>query len=301
MRVLVLGGTGMMGHKAFQVLSGRFDTWATMRSDDGPWRRLPMYRDQERALGGVEAGDLESVAGALDRVRPDAVLNCIGVTKQRAAAAGAATTIRINSVFPHQLADVCRAAGARLLHLSTDCVFSGRRGGYTEVDEPDATDLYGRSKELGEPADPGCLTLRTSMIGRDFLKDDSLMEWFVANRGGSVKGHVNAVFSGLPTVVLARILGDVIAGHPDLSGVYHVASAPLDKYALLRRLRAAMDLDVEIEPYELPQAIDRSLDASRFHRATGIEPPGWDEMIAELVDDPTAYDEWKRSQVKEQG
>lgn len=298
MRVLVLGGEGMLGHKAAAVLARRFQVYASFRDPHGPWRDFPQYAGYpaERLLSGVDALDFTTVTSAVETVRPDAVINCIGIIKQLKEASDAVLTITLNSLFPHRLADLCVTTGARLVHMSTDCVFSGRKGAYTEDDVPDPEDLYGRSKLLGEVDRPSCLTIRTSIFGRDFLKQDALLEWFLSNRGGRVKGYKNAIYSGFPTQVLARIIGDLLADQPTLSGLVQVASAPISKYALLMMLKESMDLDIEIEPFDDPPC-DRSLSAARFVRATGYRIPSWEEMVAEVAADPTPYDEWRLAHV----
>jgi dTDP-4-dehydrorhamnose reductase len=295
MRVLILGGEGMLGHKVFQVLSRRFETYATFRDAQGLWARFPMYMsaDPARLLGGADAMDFHSVVRAMGRVRPDVVINCIGIIKQLKEASDPIISLTLNALFPHHLADLCAAAGARLFHMSTDCVFSGRRGDYAEDDVSDAEDLYGRTKFLGELNRPGCLTIRTSIIGRDFLKQSAFLEWFLSHRGGQVRGYKNALYTGLTTQVLARIMGDLVENYPDLSGLYQIASQPISKHDLLVKLREAMKLDIEITPYDDPPC-DRSLSAARFLAATGYTIPGWDEMIAELASDTTPYDEWRQ-------
>jgi dTDP-4-dehydrorhamnose reductase len=284
----------MLGHKAAQVLSQRFDVYATFRDPQGLWRHFPMYANAapERLIAGVNAQDFHSVVRALGMARPDVVINCIGIIKQLKAASDPVTSLTINALFPHQLADLCGAAGARLFHVSTDCVFSGRKGHYTEADLTDAEDLYGRSKLLGELDRPGCLTLRTSIIGREFTRQTGLLEWFLSQRGRSVRGYKNAIYTGFPTQVLARILGDLIVVHPALAGLYQVASPAISKYDLLVKLRAAMNLAIEIEPYDDPPC-DRSLSAARFVAATGYRIPTWNEMVAELAADSTPYEEWR--------
>ena len=295
MRILVLGGDGMLGHKVFQVLSQRFETYATFQGTGGLWTKFPMYERVGRryVLGNVNALDLDSVVRAVAQVKPGVVINCIGIIKQLKEASDPIISLTLNSLFPHRLAELCGLCGARLIHISTDCVFSGKKGNYSEDDMPDAEDLYGRTKLLGEVNRSGCLTIRTSIIGRDFLKQSAFLEWFVSNRGGKVKGYKNAIFTGLPTQILARIMGDIAADYTDLSGLYHVASQPISKYELLVKLREAMRLDVEIEPYDDPPC-DRSLSAARFVAATGYQTPAWDEMLRELATDPTPYDEWRR-------
>jgi dTDP-4-dehydrorhamnose reductase len=294
MRVLILGGEGMLGHKVFQVLSERFETFATFRGYGGSWTRYPMYAglDPSRTCGGVDALDFDAVVRTFARVKPDAVINCIGIVKQLKEAKDPLVSIAINSLFPHRLAELCVATGARLLHMSTDCVFSGRKGNYVEDDIPDPEDLYGRTKLLGEVSREGCLTVRTSIFGRDFLKQSALLEWFLSNRGGQVRGYVNAIYSGFPTQVLARIMGDLIADHADLWGLYHVSSEPISKYDLLVEIRDVLGLDIDVEPYG-DFHCDRSLDSSRFWTETGYPVPSWEEMIAELAQDSTPYDEWR--------
>lgn len=294
-RVLVLGGAGMLGHKVFQTLSPRFETFATFRAENGAWTQYPMYKNVEsaRLLAGVDALNFASVTRAIAQVKPDVVVNCIGIIKQLKQAHDALVSITLNALFPHQLADLCQAAGARLFHISTDCVFSGHKGAYTEMDISDAYDLYGRTKFLGELDRPGCLTLRTSIIGRDFAKNDAMLEWFLSHRGGAVQGYTRAIYTGFPTQTLARIIGDLIEQYPALSGLYQVASAPLSKYELLGKIRDAMHLDIVIEP-QTEFFCDRSLRAARFIAATGYAIPDWDAMVAELANDPTPYDEWKQ-------
>ena len=298
MRVLVLGGEGMLGHKAAEVLGRRYEVSASFRDAHGPWRDFPQYAafPAARLLSGVDALDFDTVESAFETARPDAVINCIGIIKQVKEASDAVLTITLNSLFPHRLAGLCEAAGARLIHMSTDCVFSGRKGAYTEDDLPDPEDLYGRSKLLGEVDRPGCLTIRTSIFGRDFLKQDALLEWFLSNRGGRVRGYENAVYSGFPTQVLAGIIGDLLTAQPALSGLVQIASAPISKYALLMMLKKSMGLDIEIEPYDDPPC-DRSLSAARFVAATGYTIPSWEEMVAAVAADPTPYDEWRLAHV----
>jgi dTDP-4-dehydrorhamnose reductase len=293
MKVLVLGGGGMLGHKVFQVLQPRFETYATFRTEHGLWEQLPFYSKADTTLGGVDVTVRDKVAEALRRTRPDAVINCVGIVKQRREAEDPIASISVNALFPHELAALCLEVGSRLIHISTDCVFSGRKGRYREEDLADPDDLYGRTKLLGEVMGPGCLTLRTSLIGRDFLGSLGLLEWFFSRRGTSVKGYRNAIFSGFTTQSFAGILVRILERYVGLEGLYHVASEPIDKYNLLRRIRDAMDLDVEIQPAEQPRN-DRSLDGSKFVAATKFPIPSWEAMIAELAKDDTPYDDWRR-------
>ncbi len=199
----------------------------------------------------------------------------------------------MNALFPHRVALACEAAGARMIHISTDCVFSGNKGGYTEADTPDPDDLYGRSKLLGEVTGQGCLTLRTSMIGREFTRQSGLLEWILSNGNGRVRGYTNAIFSGFTTRALGGALARILEDRPDLTGLYHVASEPISKYTLLNKIVAAFELRTVVEPYAEFRC-DRSLDDTRFRLAIDWQPPSWDEMIAGLASDPTPYDQWRR-------
>ena len=291
MRVLILGAAGMLGHKLCQMLSARFDTFATLR---GLPRDLARYGliEPARLLGGVDAADFDSIVRAVAQVGPAAVINCIGIIKQLPTAKDPIVSIAANSLLPHRLGNLCRAVGARLVHISTDCVFSGRKGMYCEDDPADAEDLYGRSKLLGEVAGPGCLTLRTSIIGRELCTQSGLVEWFLGNRGGRVRGFTRAIYTGLTTRALAEVISTVLERHPQLEGLWQVSSEPIDKCALLRLINEAYGAEVEIVADD-QFACDRSLDSTRFRRAIGWQPPAWPAMIADLRSDPTPYDEWR--------
>lgn len=283
----------MLGHKLSQVLASRFDTSATIR---GP---LAAYDsavglDARRVVRGVSAENFESVANALTTAEPDVVVNCIGIVKQDAAAKDRYQSIAVNSLFPHQLARACAARDIRLVHLSTDCVFNGRRGNYQEDDTADAEDIYGRTKWLGELDYDHCLTIRTSMIGRELRGCHGLVEWFLSQRGKKVRGFKRAIFSGFTTTALSEIIGDVIANPDALHGVWHVAAEPISKFDLLSMVKQAFQLDIEIEPDET-FICDRSLDDSRFRARTGFKPPSWEQMIDRMARDTTPYDDIRRT------
>lgn len=286
MKVLIFGGTGMLGHKVWEVFVDRFETLATRRSEAlQPPVRLP----REQAIDHVSADDIGSVRQAFEIAQPDVVVNCIGIVKQLAAAKSAIPSIEINALFPHRLAAIAEEGGARLIHISTDCVFSGRKGGYTEEDEPDPVDLYGRTKFLGETTHEHALTIRTSIVGRELAGAHGLLEWFLAQRG-PVRGFRRAIFSGLTTHALAETLALVIEEYPDLHGLWHVASEPISKYDLLHEFARVYDRGVEIEPDD-SLTIDRSLDDRRFRATTGIPRPSWPHMVEALARDTTPYEE----------
>jgi len=293
--ILILGGAGMLGHKLWQTLADRRDTWVTFRGPVHRYHAFGLFAP-DRSIGGVDAGAFDTVVDACEKIRPQVVVNCVGVIKQLAAAKDPVVSLTVNALFPHRLARLCASMDARLIHLGTDCVFSGRKGHYAESDAPDAEDLYGRTKLLGEVADPGCLTLRTSIIGRELETASGLTEWFLSHRGGRVNGYRKAAFSGLTTRTLSAVIAQIIDRHAGLSGLYHVASAPITKYDLLCRMNEQFRAGITIDPVD-DVALDRTLDGSRFRAATGISVPGWDEMLTDMANDLTPYDEWRRMRV----
>jgi dTDP-4-dehydrorhamnose reductase len=228
-------------------------------------------------VNGVEIYDLDGLMRLFERVKPDVVINCVGLVKQLPGAEDPLTAIPMNALLPHRLLATCKVAGARLIHISTDCVFDGARGMYRESDFADAADLYGRSKYLGELHDPQAVTLRTSIIGPELGTAHGLVSWFLAQRG-RVKGFTRAIFSGLPTVELARVIRDFVIPAADLSGLYHVSSAPISKYDLLCGVAREYGHSIEIVP-DGELVIDRSLDSSRFRERTGYVAPDWQEML----------------------
>jgi dTDP-4-dehydrorhamnose reductase len=278
MKVLILGGAGMLGHQLWKVISSRFDTFATLRNHSSS---LGLF-DRSRVIAGVAAEDFDSVIQAFAKVRPDVVINCIGIVKQQGASKDPVACLGINSLFPHRLARLCQASQARLIHVSTDCVFSGKKGNYTESDFPDADDLYGRSKLLGEVQGPGCITLRTSIIGRELQTQQGLVEWFLSNAGKTVSGYTNAIFSGLTTTALAELIAHLIMHFPDLDGLWHVAAQPINKFDLLTLVRDTFGANIKIVADDRFHC-DRSLCDLRFRQATGWVPLAWPDMIRAMA------------------
>ncbi|QXH48316.1 SDR family oxidoreductase [Pseudomonas xanthosomatis] len=281
MKVLVLGVTGMLGSAVFRVFEddAEHQVWGTLRATSS-LGRFPAS-SQPRLLAGVDVLDADSLAAAFAKVRPDVVINCVGLIKQLADANDPLTALPINAMLPHRLARLCELGGARLIHVSTDCVFSGRKGSYLETDVSDAEDLYGKSKYIGELHDLAhVITLRTSIIGHELASSYALVDWFLAQQG-AIKGFTKAVFSGLPTVELARVMKDFVLPRAGLHGLYHVAAAPIAKYDLLRLVAAEYGKQVEIRPDD-SLVIDRSLDGSRFQQATGYVAPAWPELVRRM-------------------
>lgn len=279
----------MLGHKMVQELGRRFDTWCTIRGRrEDPFHAPYPFLRGERVLEGVDVMDLQSLEALISHHRFDAVVNCVGVIKQRDDATVAIPSITINALLPHRLAVLVGSWGGRVVHFSTDCVFSGRRGDYSEEDESDALDLYGKSKFLGEVATEHALTLRTSIIGRELHHHHSLLDWFLSQQGKTIRGFRRHWWSGVTTNHLADLVGDVLGRHPGLHGLYQVSSGRINKYDLLTRARDAYGVDVEIIPDDEPY-LDRSLKGARLRTAIGYEPPAWEAMFAQLTSDPTEY------------
>lgn len=292
MKVLVFGAGGMLGHKLVQVFSRDLETFGTIRGRVLDFADLPVF-DRTKLIGGVDATDREIVEEVLCGIRPDVVVNAVGLVKQHAAGSDEHQCREINELLPRRLASAADAVGARFIGISTDCVFSGREGNYNESSVPDAEDIYGKSKLSGEVTNGTALTVRTSIIGRELSGAQGLLEWFLSNRGARVKGYSNAIFSGFPTVVLAEILKKVIIEDSELRGLYHISSDPISKLELLRTVNDAFGANVSIEPTE-EFRIDRSLDSSRFRGATGFKPVSWDDMVSRMAEDAKDYDEWRR-------
>ncbi|HEY8608902.1 MAG TPA: SDR family oxidoreductase [Noviherbaspirillum sp.] len=275
--VLVLGASGMLGNAVMRVLaeSTGFEVTGSVRSAES-LRLLPeSLRTSVRT--GVDVEHIDNLTRLFASVRPDVVVNAIGLVKQLAEADDPLAAIPVNALLPHRLARLCEIAGARLIHMSTDCVFSGSKGMYKESDVPDAADLYGRSKHMGEVDYPHAVTLRTSIIGHELAGARSLIGWFLAQQG-STRGFRRAVFSGLPTVEIARIIRDHVIPNPALRGVYHVSAEPINKFDLLSLVAETYGKEIRIVPDD-GLVIDRSLDSSRFRQATGFQPAPWPALV----------------------
>lgn len=290
MRILILGAGGMMGHKLMQLLPAQHEVTGTVRANTRSYERFGIF-DINRLIGGVDVNDFDKVVKIVAQIQPQFIINCVGIIKQLETAHDPLTSISINSLFPHKLGNLCRACAIRLIHISTDCVFSGRKGMYKVSDISDAEDLYGRSKYLGEVSVENCLTLRTSIIGRELQSAFGLVEWFLQNSHDRLKGYKGAIYTGLTTIELVRVIQSIMETSPDISGIYQVSSDPINKYDLLSLLRDAFDLSTEIISVDEPQ-IDRSLDSSRFRKEMNYTPPSWPEMIKEMADDITEYRNW---------
>jgi dTDP-4-dehydrorhamnose reductase len=278
MRVLVLGASGMLGSAVFREFDGHapYDVWGLVRNEAFLLYFSPAQ--QSRILTGVDVLDEAALRAAFERVRPDVVINCVGLIKQKEQVEDPLVVLPINAMLPHRLALLCAPGNVRLLHISTDCVFSGRKGMYTEDDPSDAEDLYGKSKYIGELRDAvHAVTLRTSIVGRELNSSRALVDWFLTQQG-AVHGFKRSIFSGMTAIELARIMRDVVLPDASLHGLYHVSSAPISKFDLLKLVALQYGKAIEVLPDDA-LVIDRSLDSSRFRQATGYRAPSWESMV----------------------
>lgn len=292
-KIAVLGGSGMLGHKMFQVLRECFTDVVCTTSrpvQENALRNIELLQGTD-VIPGVDAASFPHLEKLFLKLRPEFIVNCVGVIKQRAQAASPIPSITINSLLPHKLAEMAGRWDGRVIHFSTDCVFSGKRGAYTEQDPSDAEDLYGKSKYLGEVSTGNALTLRTSIIGRELKEHRSLLDWFLSQNHNRVRGFTRVIYSGVTTNHLADLVASIIRDHPRLSGLYQVASNPIPKYDLLCLLRDAYGLDMEIVPDDR-EVSDRSLKGDKLRQAIGYECPSWPDLIAQLHQDSTPYGKW---------
>jgi len=291
-KVLILGGNGMLGHKAWMVFRRHFDTYITVRRSFSYYEHYNLF-DKQQTFDNIDVTCFETVKEVIERIKPQVIVNCIGIIKQLSASNGPLESIKINALFPHCLAKICNNSGVRLIHISTDCVFSGNKGQYTEDDPSDAEDLYGKTKFLGEVTYGGALTLRTSIIGHELNSQRSLLEWFLSQKGKRIKGYTEAIFSGFTTKMLCDIILDIVGHHKELSGLYHISSEPIDKFNLLSLIKQIYKLNIELEPDDRV-VCDRSLDSGRFRKIAGFRPFSWEEMVVDMHNDVAFYEALRR-------
>lgn len=292
MRVLILGAGGMLGHKLTMILNDSFDVYTATRAEFSHYEKFSIF-NSSRHIGNFDALNENSVRQLIKKNDPQVVLNCLGVTTRKLNQGGTPTVIKINSLLPHVLAECCLLNNARFIHFSTDCVFSGHKGAYLETDLTDARDLYGLSKILGEVNESHCLTLRSSIIGREIYHHTELVEWLISQKGKSVTGYSQAFYTGVTTNAMARVVSDIITNHKDLSGIYQLASPKISKFELLNSLNQTLHLNIDISPNSDYRS-DKSLDGSRLAKVVpSADKLNWKEMMMELADETDLYEKWK--------
>ncbi|MFA5592081.1 MAG: SDR family oxidoreductase [Micavibrio sp.] len=285
--ILVIGATGMLGHKLALKLSRRYKVAASVRGA-APAFFAPHLCDRLEIIEGIDAFRPETAEQAIRAVKPDYVLNCVGIVKQLAEAKDPVTSITVNALFPHQLEKLAEKHDFKLIHFSTDCVFSGKKGPYSQTAPSDVNDLYGMTKFLGEVSGPRALTLRSSIIGREFASPTGLIEWFLAQKGGAIKGYGKALYTGLTTNAMADLVTYLIEHKPALSGLYQVASEEISKYDLLQLVNETAESGVSIEKDE-DFFCDRRLDGKEFHKASGWSAQPWPDMIKTMFDEDRLF------------
>lgn len=272
----------MLGYSIFSNLSNSdgLKVYGTVRSVEGLEKYFP---STDKLLLNVDIKEFQTLEDTIKQVKPDVVINCIGLIKQHDVSKQHVEAVKVNALLPHKIAQVCSSINARLIHFSTDCVFDGKAGNYVEADLPTATDLYGKSKCLGEVDYGSHITLRTSIIGHELKSSVSLVDWFLSQEG-TVKGFSKAVFSGLPTAYVAKVLKEDVLPNTSLSGLYHLSVDPIDKYSLISKISEVYCKDIEIEKFD-DFVIDRSLNSAKFREETGFVPPTWDDLIEFMHED----------------
>ena len=270
----------MLGHQLSLSLQAKHQVWVTLRQPVADYASHVIF-DPSTSIQVRDITDRDVLNRTLEKAKPEAVINCVGIIKQLNKATEDTRIRRVNAEFPHQLAKQCEKLGTRLIHFSTDCVFSGLKGNYLEEDPADATDIYGKTKHLGEVTDRHCVTIRSSVIGHEVDSNLSLLSWFLSQHGTTIKGYTNAIYSGFTTIEMAKIVERILTQHQSLFGLWQVASEPISKYDLLKLCQSKLGWKGTIEPDD-SFVCDRSLNGERFKLATGYEPPNWEKMITEL-------------------
>ena len=278
----------MLGHMVSRVLAGDHQVTGSTSRPQTDAARTSQKLDGVVVVTDVDVREFRSVITVLESIQPDVVINCVGIVKQRMDASSTLAALEVNGVFPHRLAQYCSERAIRVVHFSTDCVFEGTPGIKHLTDTPNATDVYGMTKRLGEVDYGTALTLRTSIVGRQLDGKESLFEWVIGQRGGTIHGYLNALYSGVTTRTAANIVKQIIENHPSLRGLYQVASAPISKFDLISELNRRLGLNLTIVP-ERDFRCDRRLDGSKFANDTGIKVPSWSEMLDEFCADQGFY------------
>jgi dTDP-4-dehydrorhamnose reductase len=281
MKILVLGASGMIGSTVVKVLARNkeLSIAGTIRTES---KITHFHTTQAKWITGVDLSNNDRLTQLFFDLSPNIVINCAGLTKHLPEGNEPIPALTLNALLPHRIAALCKLTNARFIHISTDCVFSGKKGRYTETDQADAEDIYGKTKYLGEVTTEGALTLRTSTIGHEIGTKFGLLEWFLLQK--SCRGFRKAIFSGLPTLELARVIRDIIIPNPSLCGLYHIGAAPINKDTLLRLIASIYGIQVDICADDT-FVIDRSLDSAKFLTSAGYTAPDWPVLIENMYKD----------------
>jgi len=280
LKILILGANGLLGGACYRLMMQvpNLEVFGSVRS-----KLDKSVKFSQRLIGSIDVLDSERLDQLFAENKPQVVINCTSLSKSMINDADPLKFIELYSMLPHRLARLCNRYSARLIHISSDGVFSGKKGNYREIDKADADDLYGRSKFLGEVTNPNCITIRTSIIGHDNSLQNGLISWYLSNKY-SCKGYTKAIFSGLPVCVLAQILVDFVIFNLKLEGVYHIGSNPISKFDLLKLVAEIYDSHVSVKP-DHSVIMNRSLNTEKFQREANYSPPNWDTLVRLMHDD----------------
>ena len=288
-KIFVLGATGMLGHKMCQVLSGadEFYVYGGLRGRAEAVKALPFFQDTD-LVGGLDVNDWGRAKDSIANLKPDVIVNCVGLTTRKIDPAASAQVVELNALLPHRLAHLATDLGARMIHFSTDCVFQGGAGPYA-VDHPkDAQDLYGMSKALGEVDAPGCLTIRSSIVGREIRGFTEFFEWIFSQKGQGVSGFTKALYNGLTTKFMAELVRDLILQSPDIRGILQIGSQPASKAQLIQQVSDIFDLGITVNSVD--QGKDKTLQTQVAQQDIGFQPPTWAELISDLKRENHLYE-----------
>jgi dTDP-4-dehydrorhamnose reductase len=288
MKVIILGVSGLIGHKLLQKLSTDFEVYGTLHREKSKYKNLALFSGQ-KIIENIDINEFDVLKGVLCAVNPDVILNCVGITKRKMDVNKPLDAIMVNSAFPHRLAKWSRYHKKRVIHFSTDCVFNGKIGNYNETSEASADDTYGKTKYLGEINYDHTLTIRSSFIGQELFDKTELFEWFLSQNGKQIKGFKNTLYSGVSTTYMAIVVKDIILNHPNLSGLYQLApEKPISKFDLLTLAKKVFNVDVDIIA-DTDHIHHPTLDASKLRKAINLKVPSWEEMMARMLADKNLY------------
>lgn len=272
MKILILGGNGLLGNALLNILSKNYEVIATTRNK--------LYKDIKNFIYVDDLTRLDFLDKLIIDVDPDIIINALSVRD-----VGNKKLYQLKLIFtviPHHISSFCRRLNKRFIQISTDGVFSGKTGNYKEEDIPDPIDSYGICKFLGEPNQKNTTVIRTSMIGHSFNNDYGLLDWFIKQNECTL--YKNAVFSGLPVYEIARIISQYFIENKNLDGIYHLASEPISKLNLLTLVNNVYNLNIIIHEDD-SFYMDRSLDSSKFQNKTGYRVLSWDDMITQMKEE----------------
>ena len=290
MKIVILGASGMIGHQLWRRLNAKYPdcVWGTVRKAKEHYEQFKFF-NMKRLIGNIEASDFEKVKEVLNTVKPDIVLNCIGLTLRKKEMENVFLCLEVNGMLPHRIDSWAKENNSKLIHFSTDCVFDGKIGSYSEFSAPSARDLYGQTKYLGEVKhSESCLTIRVPVIGREIEGKTELIEWFLSQKNSKAKGFASVYYSGITTIRLAYEIITIIEKYPKLSGIIQISTNKISKYNLLLLLDKYFDTNVELEVDNTIKS-DKSLNADKYKQLTDFKAPSWEAMIKELAEDRDGY------------